>query len=89
MIAPDQSRRFAAAMKRSGNRCDLLLLPETPHAFLIPNYKCSEEVVVNALRLGDKFLTSLGFLDGEPTLTVDDPPAWQAKWHPTPEKPLH
>jgi len=81
-VSPDNSRDFAAAMKRAGNRCDLVLLPETPHAFLIPNYKCSEAVVVNALLLGDKFLTSLGYFSGEPALTVSDPPSWTPKWPP-------
>lgn len=83
VVSPDDSRRFAAAMKQAGNRCELVLLPETPHAFLIPNYKCSEAVVVNALRRGDEFLTSLGWFAGEPTLTVSDPPSWKSKWPPT------
>jgi len=83
VVSPDDSRRFAAAMKQAGNRCELVLLPETPHAFLIPNYKCSEAVVVNALRRGDEFLTSLGWFAGEPTLTVSDPPSWKPKWPPT------
>lgn len=82
VVSPDNSRDFAVAMKRAGNRCDLVLLPETPHAFLIPNYKCSEAMVVNALLFGDKFLTSLGYFSGEPTLTVSDPPAWTPKWPP-------
>lgn len=82
VVSPDNSRDFAAAMTRAGNRCDLVLLPETPHAFLIPNYKCSEAVVVNALLLGDKFLTSLGYFSGEPTLSVSDPPSWTPKWPP-------
>lgn len=82
IVSPEQSRQFAAGMKRAGNRCDLVLLPETPHAFLIPNYKCSEAVVVNALLIGDTFLTSLGYFSGEPTLTVSDPPAWKPKWPP-------
>ena len=55
VVSPDNSRDFADAMKQAGNRCDLVPLPETPHAFFIPNYKCSEAVVVNALLLGDKF----------------------------------
>ena len=84
VVSPDQSRRFSAAMQRAGNRCDLILLPGIPHAFLIPAYKCSEAVVVNALRLGDQFLTSLGYFKGEPILTVSDPPAWVAKWPPAP-----
>lgn len=82
VVSPDDSRRLATAMKTAGNRCDLVLLPDTPHAFLIPNYKCSERVVVNALQLGDRFLTSLGWFTGDSTLTVSDPPAWTPKWPP-------
>ena len=88
VISPEQSRQFADAMTQAGNRCDLALLPGLPHAFLIPNYKCSEQVVVDALRRGDAFLTSLGYFSGESNLTVSDPPAWKAKW-PTPTPPLH
>jgi len=80
IVLPDNSRALTAAMLQAGNRCDLILLPETPHAFLIPDYKCSEAVVVNALLLGDKFLTSLGYFSGEPTLTVSDPPSWTQQW---------
>ena len=82
VVSPNNSRDFSDAMKRNGNRCDLVLLPETPHAFLIPNYKCSEAVVVNALVFGDKFLTSLGYFSGEPTLTVSAPPSWTPQWPP-------
>jgi acetyl esterase/lipase len=81
-VSPDNSRQFAAAMKLAGNRCDLVLLPETPHAFLIPNYKCSEAVVVNSLLIADKFLVSLGYFSGEPNLVVSDPPSWTPKWPP-------
>ena len=55
VISPEPARQFAAAMTQAGNRCDLALLPGLPHAFLIPNYKCSEQVVVDALRRGDVF----------------------------------
>ena len=82
VVTPDHSSDFAEAMRKAGNRCDLVLLPETPHAFLIPNYKCSEAVVVNALRLGDQFLTSLGYFSSEPNLVVSDPPSWTPKWPP-------
>ncbi len=84
VVSPDQSRDFAAKMRQAGNHCELVLLPGIPHAFLIPAYKCSEAVVVNALRRGDQFLASLGYFSGEPTLTVSDPPAWVAKWPPGP-----
>jgi len=86
-VSPDNSRQFATAMKQAGNRCDLVLLPATPHAFLIPNYKCSEAVVVNALHSGDRFLASLGYFSGEPTLTVSDPPSCIPKWPPAKTSP--
>lgn len=82
VVSPDQARRFAAAMKQAGNRCDLVLLAGLPHAFVIPNYKCSEAVVNDALSRADAFLTSLGWLSGAPTLEVSDPPAWTSKWPP-------
>ena len=82
VVSPDNSRAFSEATKKFGNRCDLVLLPETPHAFLIPNYKCSEQTVVNALLVADKFLTSLGWFSGEPNLVASDPPSWTAKWPP-------
>jgi acetyl esterase/lipase len=79
IISPEQSRLFAEAMVKAGNRCDLVLLPDTPHAFLIPNYKCDEAVVVDALRRADDFLSSLGYFSGCPSLTISDPPAWEPK----------
>jgi acetyl esterase len=82
VVSPDNSREFAQAMKNSGNRCDIVLLPEIPHAFLIPNYKCSEQTVVDSLLIADKFLTSLGWFSGEPNLVASDPPAWTPKWPP-------
>ena len=69
-------------MKAAGNRCDLVLWPDLPHAFLIPDYKCSQAVVVDALRLQDTFLASLGYFSGEPTLVVSDPAPWKPKWPP-------
>ena len=84
VIPPEQTRRFAAALQQAGNRCDLELLPGLPHAFLIPEYKCSETVVVNAFRRADVFLNSLGWFSGAPTLTVSAVPAWTAKWPPSP-----
>jgi acetyl esterase/lipase len=64
VIPPDHARRLATAMKDAGNRCDLELWPDTPHAFVISNYKSSEPVVLSALRSADTFLSSLGFLEG-------------------------
>jgi len=36
-------------------------------------------VVISAIREADKFMVSLGFLKGEPTLVLSKEPAWIPK----------
>ncbi len=79
VIPAEQSIRFTEAMKKAGNSCELVLLPETRHAFVVPNYTASEEAVVNAIVAGDRFLTKIGYLKGEPTLRVSDVPSWSPR----------
>jgi acetyl esterase/lipase len=79
VILPQQSQQFADFLKKAGNKCSLILLPNTTHAFVCANYKAPEEVVVNAIREADKYLISLGLLKGKPTLTVSKTPAWIPK----------
>jgi acetyl esterase/lipase len=76
VVVPEQARRFEAAMKQAGNRCDLVLLDGARHAFVIAGYTASEERVVNTIRTIDAFLASLGLLSGQPTLQVGQEPAW-------------
>jgi acetyl esterase len=76
VVTPEQARRFASAMKNAGNRCDLILLEKTGHAFVVAKWKASESVVVSAIRTADDFLVSLGYLDGKATLEVSKEPAW-------------
>jgi len=77
VVTPEQARRFANAMKEAGNRCDLVLLENIGHAFIVAGYKSPESVVVEALRAADRFLASLGYVQGEPTVTVSEgEPAW-------------
>lgn len=85
VVSPNQSRQFTEAMKAAGNRCDLILLEGCRHAFVVPKYTAPEKVVVAAIRSADTFLTSLGYLSGDPTLEESDPPAWVIK--PKPAKP--
>ena len=68
VVPPDQSRRFCAAMQQAGNRCDLVLVENARHAFVMPDYTAMEPVVVKAIRDGDGFLASLRYLQGPPTL---------------------
>jgi len=79
VIPCEQSVRFTDAMKKAGNDCRVILLPNTRHAFVVPNYTATEEQVVNAITEGDKYLTSLGYLKGVPILKVSDIPSWPPK----------
>ena len=76
VVTPEQARRFAEAMQRSGNQCELILSEGFGHAFVVPVWKASESVVVEAVRSADAFLCSLGYLQGAPTLVVSHEPAW-------------
>jgi acetyl esterase/lipase len=67
-VPVEQAHRFARAMQEAGNRCDLIVLDGIAHAFVLAGYTAPEEVVVHAIRAGDRFLASLGYLRGRPTL---------------------
>lgn len=73
---PVHAGRFAAAARAAGVRCELRMLPATGHAFVVPRYKAPESAVVDAIRTADRFLVSLGWLEGEPALAPSVPPAW-------------
>lgn len=79
VVSPEQASKFAAAMQASHDRCDLDLIDGARHAFIMPRYTAPEPMVVDAIRKADQFLASLGWLSGEPTLQVSDPPAWTEK----------
>jgi acetyl esterase/lipase len=79
IVKPDQARQFDAAYRAAGNRCDLVLLPDASHAFVMTNYRATEPEVVAVIRRVDEFLISLGWIAGPPTLTASEPPAWSKK----------
>lgn len=59
------NRRFAAAMQAAGRRCDLMLYPGASHGFF--NYgRDGNEAFRQTLMAVDRFLVSLGYLQGEP-----------------------
>lgn len=63
LIPVKVAKDFQADMKKAGSRCDTHLYPGASHGFFnaAPYY---EKTVIES----DKFLTSLGWLKGEPTL---------------------
>ncbi len=79
VIPCEQSVRFTDAMNKAGNDCKIILLSKTRHAFVVPKYTATEAQVVAAITEGDKYLTSLGYLKGGPTLRVSSVPSWQKK----------
>lgn len=79
VVTAAQSQKFAEAAREAGSRCDLILLEDTGHAFVVPAYKSPEPVVVSAVRHADGFLESIGYVTGPPTLEVSTQPAWQRK----------
>lgn len=63
----DHARTFADQSKTFGNRCELFTAAGQPHGFF--NRSPWQEVT---LRQTDMFLTSLGYLKGEPTVKIPD-----------------
>ena len=61
------ARMFVEAMKKSGNCCELVAYDGKPHGFF--NYGRDEgQAFYDTMREVDEFLTSLGYLQGAPTL---------------------
>jgi len=59
------ARRFVEAMKKAGNRCELVAYKGKGHGFF--NFGRGE-AFYETMREVDKFLVSLGYLEGPPTL---------------------
>jgi acetyl esterase/lipase len=85
IVPPAGSQRFAEALRASGVAVDLILIPGARHAFILPKYTASEELVVDAMLTVDRFLATNGYLSGEPTLMVSPVPAWIPKPRATPK----
>lgn len=76
VVNPLQAQEFADREKKAGNRCDLVWMQGSGHAFVLGKYREPESVVVDATGKADAFLGSLGWMQGPPTLEVSNPPAW-------------
>lgn len=59
-------RRFRDAMQNAGNRCELVEYAGKGHGFF--NLHRDEKSYRDTLREADKFLISLGYLQGQPTI---------------------
>jgi len=58
---------FAEVMKKFGNRCELVPFEGKGHGFF--NYARDRQAYTETVRAADKFLASLGHLQGPPTIT--------------------
>lgn len=67
-IPAETGRRFERLMKEQGRRCDLHLYEGKPHGFF--NIWVSRENLAETIIRLDRFLTSLGYLEGAAILQV-------------------
>ncbi len=65
---------FCEAMQDAGNRCELVGFDGRPHGFF--NYTRSRVAYANTVWHMDRFLASLGYLEGEPTAGRPGDPTW-------------
>lgn len=65
LIPVATAEEYKKCMEEKGIRCDLQLYPDQPHGFF--NYKNKDNYRDTVIKM-DRFLTSLGYLQGEPTL---------------------
>jgi acetyl esterase/lipase len=76
------SEKFAVKLRKSGVPVELNLIPGARHAFILPRYTATEEQVVEAMEMVDRFLSKNGYLGGDPTLVLSPEPAWTPKNRP-------
>lgn len=60
------AQKYKASMEAYGNRCDLIVYENQDHAFF--NFNKSKEMHCKTIYDADIFLTSLGYLKGNPTI---------------------
>ena len=65
---------FCDAMQDAGNRCELVGFDGRPHGFF--NYHRSRVAYTNTVWHMDRFLASLGYVEGEPTVGRPGDPTW-------------
>jgi acetyl esterase/lipase len=70
LIPVATARAYRSRMQQVGSRCDLHVYDGQPHGFF--NRTRSARCYALTVREMDRFLASLGWLDGEPTIEVPD-----------------
>jgi len=65
LVKPDMAEEYKRLMEAKGRRCDLYLYEGQKHGFF--NYGNRDNYIKTVIEM-DKFLASLGFLTGEPTV---------------------
>lgn len=68
IIPPKAVLAFADAMKKAGNRCEAIVYPNRPHDFHNWRAGKANPDFFDTLERVDRFLMSLGWLVGEPTI---------------------
>ena len=64
------AEQYEARMEAVGSRCDTHLYEGQPHGFF--NYGRGDgRCYLDTVHKMDKFLTSLGYLEGEPTISLE------------------
>lgn len=78
LIPVSTLERFAASVKAAGGRCETLIFPGEGHGFF--NYgKSGGQPYYKTVVACDRFLNSLGWLEGEPTLEKPRPKSKQTR----------
>lgn len=67
-VRPKHSTDFQKKMSALGKRCDIHILPDATHAFILLGYKATYRQIITAMTKADQFLVSLGYLEGKATL---------------------
>ena len=70
LIPVETGRTFKKQMEAVGSRSELFLYKDQPHGFF--NRRSSPEHFLATVTEMDRFLKSLGYLDGPPTIRVDN-----------------
>lgn len=74
-----QSKDLYEAMRKVGNSCEMITLPNTNHAFVCVRWRSTETEVVKVIRQIDDYMCRYGFLKGKSKLVKSNPEAWIPK----------